>query len=171
MLIYVRKANKNDLDQIMPIITDAKKFLKETGSSQWQSGYPNTKTIADDITNKVGYVLCVGQTIAGYAAAITGIEPTYQKIDGKWQNNQDPYTTIHRMALSSHYRGMHLAGCFFSNLISLQLVEGIHNFRIDTFKKNAVMQHLALSNGFIQRGTIQVDDPIDPSRIAYELNI
>lgn len=75
------------------------------------------------------------------------------------------------MALSSHYRGMHLASYFFSNLISLQLAAGIHNFRIDTFKKNAVMRHLAANNGFDERGTIKVDDPIDPARIAYELNI
>ncbi|RVU70482.1 MULTISPECIES: GNAT family N-acetyltransferase [Lactobacillus] len=171
MLIYVRRATKNDLDQIMPIIADAKKFLKDAGSPQWQSGYPNIRTIADDIAANVGYVLCVDHQIAGYAAAIAGIEPTYQVIKGEWQNEQDPYTTIHRMALSSHYRGMHLANFFFSNLISLQIAERIHNFRIDTFRKNEVMQHLATSNGFVERGTIEVDDPIDPSRIAFELSI
>lgn len=31
-LIYIRKAAKNDLDQIMPIIDEAKKFLKEDGT-------------------------------------------------------------------------------------------------------------------------------------------
>ncbi|GAA3630864.1 GNAT family N-acetyltransferase [Lactobacillus hamsteri] len=155
----------------MPIIADAKKFLKETGSPQWQSDYPNIETIAAGIAAEVGYDLCVDHQVAGYAAAIAGIEPTYQVIDGAWTNEQDPYMTIHRMALSSHYRGLHLANFFFSNMISLQAANGIHNFRIDTFKKNAVMQHLAISNGFVERGTIQVDDPIDPSRIAYELNL
>lgn len=34
------------------------------------------------------------------------------------------------------------------------------------------MQHLAVKHNFIERGIIQVDeDPKDPSRLAYELNI
>lgn len=109
--------------------------------------------------------------IAGYAAVIAGIEPTYQVIDGQWQNDQDECATIHRMAISNQYRGMHLANYFFSNLISTQVIGGINNFRIDTFKKNEVMQHLTKSNGFKQRGTIKVDDPIDPNRVAFELNL
>ena len=170
-LIYSRKANTNDIDSIMPIIDDAKAFLKKAGSTQWQSGYPNKQTITQDIENNVGWVLVVDHQIAGYAAAIAGIEPTYQVIDGQWHNDQDEYATIHRMAISSQYRGMHLANYFFSNLISLQVTNNISNFRIDTFKKNAVMQHLAKSNDFTIRGTIKVDDPIDPERIAFELNL
>lgn len=170
-LIYTRKANINDIANIIPIINDAKFFLKKAGSTQWQSGYPNKQTIAQDIENNVGWVLIIDRQIAGYAAVIAGIEPTYQVIDGQWANEQDKYVTIHRMAISSKYRGMHLANYFFSSLISLQIANNIFNFRIDTFKKNAVMQHLAESNGFIARGTIKVNDPIDPERIAFELNI
>lgn len=34
------------------------------------------------------------------------------------------------------------------------------------------MQHLALKHNFIERGIIMVDeDPEDPSRLAYELNL
>ena len=48
----------------------------------------------------------------------------------------------------------------------------IKNFRIDTSRKNQIMQHLALKNNFIERGIIMVDeDPEDPSRLAYELNL
>ena len=55
-LIYIRQAAKNDLDQIMPIINEAKKFLKQDGTPQWQSGYPDLKTITADIENeKPGY--------------------------------------------------------------------------------------------------------------------
>lgn len=33
-LICIRQAAKNDLEQIMPIIDEAKKFLKEEGNPQ-----------------------------------------------------------------------------------------------------------------------------------------
>lgn len=54
---YTRLANENDLTEIMAIIGDAKKFLKASGSTQWQGGYPNKEVILDDIKNKNAYVL------------------------------------------------------------------------------------------------------------------
>lgn len=172
-LIYTRKATKTDLSAIVEIINEAKTFLKNSGSSQWQGEYPNVNTIETDLSNNVGYCLIVDGEVAGYAAVITGIEPTYQKIEnGNWQYNHEPYTTIHRIAISNNFRGMHLASFFFSNLISLKYNEGISNFRIDTSKNNQIMQHLALSHNFIERGIIYVDeDPVDKSRLAYELNL
>jgi hypothetical protein len=48
----------------------------------------------------------------------------------------------------------------------------IRNFRIDTSRKNKIMQHLAIKHNFIERGIIQVEeDPEDPNRLAYELNL
>ena len=41
----------------------------------------------------------------------------------------------------------------------------------ETFVLNKPMQKLATSNGFEYRGIIQVDDEVDPDRLAYELNM
>lgn len=171
-LIYARKARPTDTMKIMQIINQAKAFLRASGSSQWQGTYPDEATIASDLKNNVGWVLIVDKQVAGYAAVVDGIEPTYQEIEGKWKNDVDIYTTIHRMAISGEFRGMHLTNFFMSNIISLKLAEGIHNFRIDTSKKNKIVQHIATSHNFEYRGIIYVDeDPIDNSRLAYELNI
>ena len=107
-LIYIRQAAKNDLQQIMPIIDEAKKFLKEEGNPQWQSDYPNVETITADIEEGVAWVLIVDQKIAGYTAITYGPDPNYKKIDGKWNNDLDPYVAIHRVAISDEYRGMHI---------------------------------------------------------------
>lgn len=171
-LIYTRYATNNDLSNIMVIINEAKDFLKQSGSSQWQGIYPNENTILTDIKHKNALVLIVDDQIAGYAASVIGIEPSYQEINGEWKNTMDDYATFHRLAISSKYRGMHLANFMFSDLISLMTSQGIKNFRIDTSRKNKIMQHLALKHNFIERGIIMVDeDPEDPSRLAYELNL
>lgn len=171
-LIYTRYADKIDLPEIMTIINEAKLFLKESGSSQWQGNYPNENTIQTDIKNKNALVLMVDNQIAGYAASIVGKEATYQNIDGAWKNENDNYATFHRLAISSKYREMHLASFMFSDLISIMASQEIRNFRIDTSRKNKIMQHLAVKHNFIERGIIQVEeDPADPSRIAYELNL
>ena len=67
----------------MPIIDEAKKFLKEEGNPQWQSGYPDVETITTDIDDGVAWVLIVDQKIAGYTAITDGPDPNYKKIDGK----------------------------------------------------------------------------------------
>ena len=170
-LIYIRKAAKNDLDQIMPIIDEAKKFLKEDGNPQWQSGYPNVDAISTDIEQDAAWVLIVDQKVAGYTAVTSGPDPNYHQIDGRWNNYLDPYVAIHRVAISNEYRGMHLASYLLSSLISLHYAEGVRNYRVDTFRRNEIVQHLVKDAGFIERGTIKNDDPIDPYRVAYELNL
>lgn len=171
-LIFTRRAQNSDVDKIVQILNDAISFLKESGSSQWQSGYPNRATVEDDIKNECAWVLTVDNEVAGYAAVVIGREPTYADIEGKWENNVDTYATIHRIAVSSKFRGMHLSQFFLSNIISLTYAQGIHNFRIDTSRKNKIVQHIAVSHNFIERGIIQVtEDPVDSSRIAYELNL
>lgn len=171
-LIFTRRAQNSDVDKIVQILNDAISFLKESGSSQWQSGYPNRETVEEDIEKQVAWVLTVDNEVAGYAAVVIGREPTYADIEGKWENNVDTYATIHRIAVSSKFRGMHLTQFFLSNIISLTYAQGIHNFRIDTSRKNKIVQHIAVSHNFIERGIIQVtEDPVDSSRIAYELNL
>ena len=170
-LIFTRRAQNSDVDKIVQILQDAITFLKKNGSTQWQSGYPNRATVEDDIKNGCAWVLTVDNEVAGYAAVVIGKDPNYAKIDGEWKNNVDTYATIHRIAVASQFRGMHLSQFFLSNIISLTYAQGIHNFRIDTSRKNKIVQHIALSHGFVQRGIIQVDDPINPDRLAYELNL
>lgn len=170
-LIFTRRAQNSDVDKIVQILNDAISFLKESGSSQWQSGYPNRATVEDDIKNGCAWVLTVDNEVAGYAAVVIGRDSNYTKIDGEWNNDVDSYATIHRIAISSKFRGMHLTQFFLSNIISLTYAQEIHNFRIDTGEKNKIVQHIATSHNFIKRGIIQVDDPINPDRLAYELNI
>lgn len=168
---YTRLATKNDLASIMKIINSAKEFLKKSGSTQWQNGYPNEESILEDIKNKSGYVFIVENKVAAYAAVIIGIEPTYQEIDGAWKNENADYATIHRICFSNDFQGQGLGKMFLSNIISLKYAQGISNFRVDTHRLNAPMQALATHNGFEYRGIIQCNEDEDLDRLAYELNL
>lgn len=171
MVIFTKKAQEKDTDEIVKILNDAKAFLKASGSPQWQSGYPNRDTIAEDITENNGYVLVVGDKIAAYAAVIVGREPNYARIDGAWENDIEQYATIHRICISSDFQGQGLAKIFMADLLSLNYANGIRNYRVDTYKLNEPMQRLAKANGYVYRGVVKVNDPIDPSRLAFELNL
>ena len=41
----IRLAFPNEVDAIMQVMEDAKKCLAESGSDQWQNGYPNADII------------------------------------------------------------------------------------------------------------------------------
>lgn len=168
--IFVRKATEQDLADVMMIINQAKALLKADGSKQWQNGNPSEETILQDIIKGYGQLLIVDGKIAGTSALLTDPDPNYEIIhDGSWNNDLDPYATIHRLAISDKYRGMRLANYFISSLLTLAYRQGFRNFRIDTHEKNMRTQALVEKFGFEYRGIIYVDPSPEGARKAYEL--
>ncbi|MQS76254.1 GNAT family N-acetyltransferase [Companilactobacillus halodurans] len=171
-LIYMRKGVMDDLDAIMEIIDSAKALLKADGSTQWQDGTPNREILLNDLRHGYVRVLVVDGKIAGTATLMTQKDPHYTKIyDGEWDDNKDRYATIHRIALSTKYRGMKLSKFFFSNLISDTYAQEIYHMRIDTHELNLRMQKLVSYFGFNYRGIIYVKTGSEGKRLAYELNM
>ncbi|MGX4644511.1 GNAT family N-acetyltransferase [Holzapfeliella sp. JNUCC 80] len=169
--IYLRKGNFSDIQDIMIIIDEAKKFLQNQGSTQWQDGHPNINQIRQDVDEGVGQVLIVNNQVAGYVALTTNREESYLSIKGgKWMSD-DSYATIHRMAISSKFRGMHLSNYMMVSVISKGTDKNIYNFRVDTHPQNLIMQNILKSIGFQKRGQVKVDDKLDPNRMAFELNL
>lgn len=170
-LIYMRKAKTSDIDAMMEIIDEAKALLKADGSTQWQDGHPDRTLLLNDIEHGFARVLIVDGEVAGTATLMTAPDPNYAKIEGSWSDTTDPYGTIHRIAISSKFRGLKLSKFFFSNLISDTYSQGIYHMRIDTHEMNKRMQHLVKEFGFKYTGIIYVSDAIDGKRLAYELSM
>ena len=170
--IYLRRAQLQDLTAIMKIIDDAKELLKKNGSPQWQNGYPDQETFTQDIMMQTNWILINDNKVVATATLQLTPEPTYRNItQGQWQQPDEPYATIHRVAISSNYRGQGLSKLLFSNLLTVGQMQGIKNFRVDTHRSNKAMQHIAENFNFKKRGIIKVNDQNDPERLAYELNL
>lgn len=164
-MIYLRQAQVSDLPDIMRLIMEAKAFLNQSGSDQWQGAYPAQENILDDLKREYAYVLEVDGTVAGYSAVITGEEPNYTKIkDGNWSNDHLDYVTVHRIALSDEFRGKQLTRVLFSNIFAMMNARGYHDFRVDTHERNHIMQHVFEREGFIYRGKVIIEGP----RLAYQ---
>ncbi|WP_081168436.1 GNAT family N-acetyltransferase [Lactococcus garvieae] len=165
-MIYLRKANLSDVADIMPIITQAREFLGNSGSDQWQAEYPAKTDIENFIGEDVGYVLVVDETVAGFCAVITGEDTQYTKIyDGSWLNDNLDYVTVHCLALSDQYRGRGLTKYLFSNIFTLMYARGYRDFRVDTHPANSVMQAVFEREGFEKRGMVFYEG----DRFAYQL--
>lgn len=151
-----------DLDQMMEIYAQAKRFMDSTGNpTQWKVGYPTREMIQEDILLKRSFV-CVGEDGIVHAAFMfrTGEDPTYRVIEqGSWFNDK-PYGTIHRVASDGVQHGMFACIAAYCRSLCSEL-------RADTHRDNRVMQHLLEKNGFVRCGIIYVAD--GTPRIAYQL--
>ena len=162
----------HDLPAINKIIAEAKQALKDAGSPQWQDGHPSRGMIVNDITHHQSWALVLDNQVVGVATLQPGPEKSYQELaGGSWHNDNDHYLTIHRVAIGNQFRGKHLSDFLFSNLLTVGQEKGFSDFRLDTHQKNLAMQKIAKKFNFQYRGTVEVDDRVDPHRLAYELNL
>ena len=170
-VIYTRKATIDDLNKIMSIVEDARELFKNDKIPQWQGGYPDEERFKEDINNEEAYVLIVDDEVAGIGVLTTERQENYDAIEeGSWKRDDD-YAAIHRAAILSKFRGMHLSNYLFSGLITIGVQKGYKDFRIDTHPGNERMKGLSEKFGFEKRGIIYVDEKIEPIRYAYELNL
>ena len=161
-MMEIRLAFPNEVDAVMKVIEDAKKTLAQSGSDQWQNGYPNADIIIDDIISGQAYVALEEGDVIAYAAVTRSPESTYDAIyEGKWQGGESEYLVFHRIAVAAANQGQKVAQTFLEGLI-----EGFDylDFRSDTHAKNIAMQHIFEKLGFKQVGKV----PVDGERLAYQ---
>lgn len=158
----IRKAKLDDLSRIMDIYEIGRQTMRKNGNDkQWINGFPQKELIIDDIKNQISYVVFENNTIHGVFALISGEDPTYAYIEnGSWPNN-NPYSTIHRIASDGQVHGL-------VNLATQFSLKSSQTIRIDTHELNHQMQHTVQKLGYKKCGIIYVDD--GSPRIAFQLN-
>ncbi len=159
----VRKTEPRDINTIMEIYEQAKKFMRVNGNpNQWGKDYPGISLIQKDIASGNSYVAVENDEIVGTFYFVVGEEPTYVKIfNGEWLDNE-PYGVVHRVASINEKRGVAtfcLDWCF----------KQCKNIRIDTHRDNIPMQNLLNKTGYVQCGIIYLAN--GDERIAYEKNM
>lgn len=162
-------AKINNLDDIMEIINQAKAELKRKNIKQWQDGYPNEKTIINDINKHRGFIIRKDNRVIAYFVLDLMGEPTYENIyEGKWLNDQN-YGTIHRMCIHEDYQNKGYSGDIFDFCKNYLVNHQIFNLRIDTHEDNKKMQKAIKRNNFTYCGIIYLNHT--DKRLAYQLEI
>ena len=157
----VRKANFEDINDIISVINAAKEIMRHSGNlHQWDNGYPSEAVIESDIQKNGGFVVENDDKIVGYFAFLPSPDPTYAKIyEGEWLDDKQPYHIIHRIA---SYPDVH--GIF--NSIMDYCFSHDANIRIDTHRDNKIMQHNLQKHGFTYCGIIYLAS--GDERLAYQ---
>lgn len=159
----IEKAKLTDLSEIVAVIESARAFLKAQEIDQWQkSAYPAAADVRSDIENNVAHVLKVDGKVAAYAAVMTGFDPAYDLIHGAWRNDSHDYVTVHRMAVSTAFRGQALGQGFLTSVF--ETFSTYQDFRVDTHPDNQIMQHILTKLGFEKCGVVMFEG----ARWAYQ---
>ena len=157
-------ATADDLTVCLAILDSGRAFQREQGFLQWRDGYPAASDIQADIKEGGAHLLTVDGRPAAYVYIGFDGDPSYPAIDGQWHFNE-PYGVLHRVAISTDYRGMGLSDTLFHLASLLVKKRGLHTLRIDTHEDNKRMQHILTKNGFLYCGIVlQHGEP----RLAYD---
>lgn len=159
----IRPAEFADLPRILEIYAEAREFMRQTGNpNQWGETHPTETILRDDIPKQQLYVCTENSEILGVFAYIPGIDSTYIHIyEGQWLNNE-PYGVIHRIAVTSHRKGV-ASFCFDWAL------DQCPNLRIDTHRNNIPMQRALEKYGFSYCGIIYLAN--GDERIAFHKHL
>ena len=160
----LRLATKLEIDIIWSILKEAIEQRKKDGSDQWQNGYPNEQTVANDINNEVGYVLVKADLIVAYAAIIFDIEPAYNDIKGNWLSN-DAYAVVHRVATSGDFKRKGIATQLFTKIEDLCIEKNVFSIKVDTNFDNVPMLKIVKKLHYTYCGEIFISGA---PRMAYQ---
>ncbi|MGG5461394.1 GNAT family N-acetyltransferase [Clostridium sp. B9] len=161
-----RKSNISDLNDLVDLIEQAKKFLRENGVDQWQDGYPYESDLRNDIEEDISYVIDNGNKIIGISSISFDGEKTYENIyEGNWITD-DRYAVMHRVAVHNEFKGKGVFSKLLREAEKLAAENGVFSIKIDTHVDNIVMQNSLIKNGFERCGIIYLDD--GNKRIAFE---
>ena len=87
----IRKANLEDLDELIKLYRDSIKKMISKKISQWDHEYPNKEVLKKDILAQNYYVFLDQDEIIGGVTIDENIDTAYKNI--KWKNNC--FYTIH----------------------------------------------------------------------------
>lgn len=169
----IRRATNQDIDHIWQLRLETSALLKERHIDQWQYYKPEKSTFLDDIALNEFFVYEKENQIIGMIAIKKGIEHTYDEIfDGKW-GYDEPYLTIHRLAVKKAFLGRHISQDLLKFAHDLALDLNINYIRIDTHEDNKNAQKLFTSLGYVLRGYIllEQDHPGERKRLAYDIKL
>ena len=167
----IKKAQLNDLNEIMIVINSAKKYLKNQGLSQWNlpNGYPDENALKNDILNNNCYILLNKDDIIGTMSIIFTPDENYEEIyDGSWLTNNS-YVSIHRIAIREDYHNKSIGKLMLDLAETIAKENNIKSIKIDTHKDNIPMQKTLIKANYTRCGVIILkNNPSDKLRDAFE---
>ena len=169
-MLKFRKADINDLEEVLEIYSEARLKFANDKTYQWTDNYPNEDTYKQDLEENNVFVTILDNKIVGVLTILLKEELDYRVINGNWINDEK-YITIHRIATKAGYRGNGIGSFMIEVAKKFALENNINNIRIDTHENNIDMKRLLNKMSFVKCGVIYLREKNNDPRDAFLLNI
>ena len=123
-------AQKEHLDCIVSMFTNAINEMKRNGIDQWDSIYPDRKVIENDIEKKQLFVGTYESIIT--SAYVINQECDEQYLNGRWKYPNSRYYVVHRLCVNPIFQN---TGIGMKTMIHIE--NELKNIGIDTIRLDA----------------------------------
>ncbi|WP_434305348.1 GNAT family N-acetyltransferase [Clostridium botulinum] len=127
-------AQKEDLDNVSAMFTDAINEMNRNGIDQWDSIYPDRNILEDDIIKKQLYIgLSEGTVVSAY---VLNQECDEQYVNGTWKYPNSTYYVIHRLCVNPIFQNKRIGTLTMLHIENEVRKMGIDTIRLDAFTLN-----------------------------------
>ena len=150
--MMIRKAKINELDEIMNMYASCVDGMQKANIDQWDSTYPNTKIISEDIRNKSFYIFLINDKIIGGINIDKIQDKTY--LDIEWKDKSNKFLVVHRLAVRQEFWKKGIGNKLMIFAESLVKEKKLNSIRLDTYSSNPIAINFYLNLGYIKKGEI-----------------
>ena len=149
----IRKAEITDLDNIMSMYQSCINGMIKNGIDQWDSTYPNSQVIVNDINNNTYYII-EQENIIGGITIDKNQDPTY--LDIKWEDQENKFLSVHRLAVKENYWGQGIGKKLMLFAEKLVVINKLRSIRLDTYSGNPYAMLFYKKLGYKELGSINL---------------
>ena len=152
--MIIRKAEQNELDDIMQVYNSCVHGMIALGIDQWDETYPNREIIKIDL--KIGdyYVGLINNEIIAGIKVDKKQDPSYLTID--WSDKTNNFMVVHRLCSKTSVWGKGIGKQMMAFSEKLALEKGCVSMRLDTYINNPKAITFYKNIGYQQLGHINL---------------
>ena len=152
--MIIRKANKEDLENIMKMYKSCVTGMLENGIEQWDNTYPNTEIISEDLNVGTYYVSEMDGAIIGGINIDKNQDDTYLALD--WEDKSDSFLVVHRLGVKEEFWNKKIGKDLMLFTEKLVIETGMKSIRLDTYSGNPKAMEFYRRLGYRELGTINL---------------
>ena len=152
--MIIRKANKEDLENIMKMYKSCVTGMVKNGIDQWDDAYPNTEIISEDLNAGTYYVAEMDKTIIGGVNIDRNQDDTYLALD--WQDKSDSFFVVHRLGVKEEFWNKKIGKDLMLFTEKLVIEKGLKSIRLDTYSGNPKAMEFYIRLGYTELGAIDL---------------
>lgn len=150
----IRKANLEDIDNIMHMYNSCVRGMIDEGINQWDSTYPNKQIILNDIKYSTFFVVEINKEIVAGINIDKNQDYTYKTI--KWYDTSNSFLVVHRLAVKKEYWNKKIGKKLMLFTEELVINNKLNSIRLDTYSGNQKAMNFYSRLGYKNMGSIQL---------------